>query len=65
MTQHEVLLTKKKNSSTLPHLKSMIAWQKYLDDTAGTDVMSAELARVGPGEEESELDFGAEEAGLA
>ena len=43
----------------------MIAWQKYLDDTAGTDVMSAELARVGPGEEESELDFGAEEAGLA
>ena len=27
--------------------------------------MSAEFARVGPGEEESELDFGAEEAGLA
>ena len=37
----------------------------YLDNTAGTDVVPAEFASVGPGEEEPELDLHADEAGLA
>ena len=37
----------------------------YLDNTAGTDVVPAEFASVGPGEEEAELDLHADEAGLA